>query len=374
MTVGRLMIRGAAVVLATVLAGCTAEGTSDGPTQTVLTLDDARAWVEDEDYRVVGSVLTELDGRRATFEGFAADGTEIYVRHAQAADGDLQDDDPYAVALVARDPQTQRTRVLSDRARRQGPVDRDRIPGNALAISAVTVSGERVAWVESPSRGHGHLYVHDLSDDSQRRLVRSQAHADSRPVIQDGFVHFVNIEVEVEGDDLERMPPPVASYRVPWDGTGEPELVSRGARAVFGASDGHLWMASDVGLVRWDPERGAEGEVPGTRVSATCGAAARGGLTVACDGPPAVLHVRSAEHGEVTVEVGPHAGYVESSGQAVAFTAGLDTSDPRYVLSVARGDLVRVPPKRFLRPVGGETWLVTSARPADGAQVITFLP
>ncbi|MCL3837455.1 hypothetical protein [Aeromicrobium duanguangcaii] len=350
------MRRTAAVLsLVLALAACTSEAPTEPSGPTVLSLDESvPVLTVGEDYDAVTRVPTELDGRAASLAGWTADGTEIYVRHAHRAGRDAQDDDPYAVALVARDPRTGRTTVLSDRARRQGPVARDRIPGNALQIGPVVVRGDLIAWTESRGIGpSGDLYVRDMDAGAERRLVRSRALApDVAPVLRDGAVYFVG----VEGDDLGRVPAQTSVYRVPADGSGEPELVAPGATAVFGdlsaiaSTPRHvLKVAFEDHVVDWDLTVGAEGEDDGTRLRADCGVSAGEGVTVACAGEPQELTIDTGNRRFVVTGASGRFAWLEANGRWVRFTVDDDGDQTQYVFDVIGEKLLRVPAPRNLR-------------------------
>src|SRR5690606_9627557 len=119
---------------------------------------------------------------------------------------------------------------------------------------------------------HGSLYVHDVSTGAERRLVRSTALATgATPLVHDEHVYFVG----VDGDDLDAVPARTSVYRVPADGSSEPELVAQGAIDVFGddspmtsSNDHVLRMVFEDRAVGWDPGRGIDGELPDTELPA----------------------------------------------------------------------------------------------------------
>jgi len=335
------------------LTACTTESSPEPSGPTVLSLDSVPTLTVGEDYDVATRVPGVMDGRRAALAGWTSGGTEIYERGAQSADGDAKDDDPYAVALVARDPRTGGTTVLSDRARRQGPMARDRIPGNALQIVSTVVQGDLVAWLEMRGIGPGgDLYVRDMSNGTEQRLVRSVAFVSKTgPVIRGEHVYFVGID----GADPGRLPARTSVYRVPVDGSGESELVAADATGVFGdrsvtaTPDDALRVAFADRIVDWDPERGADGEVDGTELPADCGVAAGEGVTVACAGSPQQLTIDTGER-RFVVEGAPGSfGWLGANGRWVMFTVDDDGSQTQYVFDVVREKLLRVPSSRNLR-------------------------
>ncbi|MTB86798.1 hypothetical protein H9L21_09490 [Aeromicrobium senzhongii] len=341
------------VLLVLGLTACTSESSPEPSGPTVLSLDSVPELTVGEDYDVVTLVPTRIDGRAASLAGWTADGTEILERHAHSADGDPKGDDPYAVALVARDPKTGRTTVVSDRARRQGQVARDRIPGNALQIVSTVVAGDLVAWFEIRGNGpSGDLYVHDMGAGTERRLVRSVAHAsETGPVIHGEHVYFVGID----GDDPQRLPARTSVYRVPVDGSREPELVAAGATDVFGdqsvlaPAEGMLQVALEDRVVDWDPERGAEGEVDGTELPADCGVSAGEGVTVACAGEPQELTIDTGDRRFVVTGASGRFAWLEANGRWVRFTIDDDGDQTQYVFDVIGEKLLRVPASRNLR-------------------------
>lgn len=343
------------LVASVVLAACTTGGDSpEPPGPTVLTVDDSVPTLAvGEDYRVVVRVLGELDGRAASIAGWTRDGTEVYTREAHSADGDPKDDDPHAVALVTRDPVSGRTTVLSDRARRQGPIARDRIPGNAMRIGSVAVIKDLVVWVEASNPTHGSLYGHDVSTGTERRLVRSSALATgATPVVHDEHVYFVG----VDGDDLDALPARTSVYRVPADGSAEPELVAQGAIDVFGdespmmsSNDDVLRMVFEDRVVGWDPERGTDGELPDTELAADCGAHGGDGVTIACHGSPPELTIDTDDVQYVVEGVDGTLGNLHATALWAAFTVDEGGRATQYVFDVRREELRRVPSTRVLR-------------------------
>lgn len=301
------------------------------------------------------------------------------MRHAHSADGDPKDDDPYAVALVTRDPRTLRTTVLSDRARTQGPVARDRIPGNALQIHSVSVVLNVIVWIEASNPTHGDLYVHDMSEGTERRLVRSSALATGpTPVVHGEHVYYVG----VEGDDLDAAPPRTSVYRVPVDGAGEPELVAPGAVDVHldgaeaSAPGDRLRVVFADRVVTWDPREGADGEVADTSLPADCGAAAGDGVTLTCNGSPRQITINTW-NGRIEPAVDPGTvGDLHANGHWVAFTTDVDGDRVQYVFDVAREKFMKVPPTRVLRGLhtgSPELAVLAGTEPASTATVIEFV-
>lgn len=374
------MKRAVAVLLALLLAGACTSGTGTEPSgPTVLTVDDSvRPLTVGEDYRVVWRVATRLDGRGVSLAGWTSDGTEVYVRRAESADGDPRDDDPYAVALVARDPESGRTTVISDRAARQGPVARDRIPGDAVQIVSVAVIRDLVVWVEASGLTHGDLFVHDVSTGTERRLVRSTALATgATPLVHDEHVYFVG----VDGEDLDATPARTSVYRVPADGSAEPELVARDAIDVFGdespmmsANDDVLRMVFEDRVVGWDPD--GDGELPGTALPADCGAFGGDGVTIACDGASPELTIDTGDARFVVRGVRGTIGGLHSTARWAAFTVDRDGRQEQYVFDAAREDLRRVPATRVLhglRTHSSFLGLLRSRRPSATEPVIELV-
>lgn len=291
---------------------------------TVLRLDDETPQLtEGADYRAVGSVAGVLNGRVAHFAGTADDGAEIYVRDSASADGDHEDDDPHALALIARDPKSAETRVLSDRPRTQGPVDAERIPGNALQFGEVAVSGRYVAWVESVSVAPtGDLYAYDLKSDSERLLARGQEpketddpwpSAYAAPLVVGDRVYFVGYTSLARGD----LPGESSVFVMPLDGSEPPVEIAPGATAVFSDVGGRLQVIVGEGLVTWNPVRGRDGQLGDSLRGAIY---ANQGVRVSVPAGGSTIEIDSPEHGSLTVELGEErAVYFSGTRRWVAF-------------------------------------------------------
>ncbi|GAA2076218.1 hypothetical protein GCM10009725_06370 [Aeromicrobium tamlense] len=322
------------VLLAAVLAGCSGASEPDGPT--VIVVGDVVPVLSEDDYRVTGSIAAQLDGRAATFQGWTAGGDEIYVREAHSADGG-SGYDPYAVALVARDPGTGGTEVLSDRARRQGPVDRDAIPGSALQLGPVTVDGDRLLWVESPSRDHGDLHVLDLGDGTDRLLATRSVSVLSRPVVVGDDAWFIASDAK----DPESIPRMSSLYRVPLDASAPPQRVAEGATDVFADVGGKVRVLIGDRLIGWDPSLGAEGRMPGDGLAGTSFAASEG-VSAVLD--PEAHEIRiDSDLGDHRIDAGDGSlGALNATDRWVAFAVERNGEQQAHLLDLRRGELRRL--------------------------------
>ncbi len=355
-------------------------------TATVVSVGDDAPWLTaDRDYRVVGTAVGVLHGRAAWYVGSSSDGTQIHVREAESADGDPARYDPYEVALVSRDPQDGEVKVLSDRAARQGKVDTDRLPGRALQIGPVTVSGDHVVWVEGSRVEYGDLYVYDLRNGRETLLASSAEFGRSgapwpsamtTPVIAGDRVHFVGYDDGDPDGDLG----PTSAFTVPIDGREAPTKLAEGAKEVFGDLGGRLQVVIDGHLVQWDPSKGAAGEVPGTRLPTSIGAFANDGVRV-------TVHEDS---GDVQVDTPSRSGFVVSAPHGarldrinvterwVSFTVELNDRPQGYLLDLTTGRLMRLRDVEFTsvtRLTGNRYDLAPTSGPrAQDIEIIELLP
>jgi len=327
-SVGRLVLGAAAVLVA---AGLAARVGEPEPEPRELTLSaGAPSAVEGEDFVVSGYVLGRLDGRWATFRGWAGDGTEVYTREARVWDYGIDvpqggrvrqaqpqrepgDRDPRQVALVARESPTSEPRVLSDHARQD--------PG--IEYRQVQVAGDHVVWVEGRQERYGALFAYDLSTGTETLLLdgdgadgRPWPSAYARPVVRDGLVHFVGYRPGTPPENSNDT----SVYEVPLTG-GEPREVVPGARDVYPAPDGRLDVVEGTRLVRWDPERGGDGEVEGSSLPAARAVATASGVRVALDEAGGVIRIDSPRYGRTDLRLdGRIPADLNASDRWVAFT------------------------------------------------------
>src|SRR5699024_5584772 len=136
----------------------------------------------------------------------------------------------------------------------------------------------------------------------------------------DEHVYFVG----VDGEDLDATPARTSVYRVPADGSAEPELVARDAIDVFGdespmmsANDDVLRMVFEDRVVGWDPD--GDGELPDTALPADCGAFGGDGVTIACDGASPELTIDTGDGRFVVRGVRGTIGGLHSTARWAAF-------------------------------------------------------
>lgn len=263
------------------------------------------------------------------------------------------------MALVARDPSTGRTDVLSDRARRQGPVDRDAIPGSALQLGPVAIDGDRLVWVESPSRDHGDLHVFDLRGGTDRLLARRTVSTLARPVVvgEDVWV------IASDSKDPESLPRTSSLYRVPLDASAAPQRVAEGATNVFADARGMLRVAIGDQLIAWDPALGADGRLPGESLAGTSFVAAEG-MSAALDAEAHEVRVDSG-FGAFRIDAGDASlGALNGTARWIAFSTEHHGEQQAYLLELRRGQLRRLtdaPAPSGARFEGGQYALVTAA-------------
>ncbi|MBC9224753.1 hypothetical protein IBG24_00325 [Aeromicrobium sp. zg-636] len=364
-----------ALVLAAGLGACSGEGSGDPegyaePTRLVADASTPFAQ-EGQDYTVSGKVLGRLGDRSAAFAGWTEDGTEIYQRFPGRFDISKRpgDSDPRQAALMARDPATGKTRVLSDRprtARPAPPLVHD------LGYSATTIDGNRVLWVETYDISLGDLYVHDLETGRETLLVSAKGAGKSNPpwptglvdpVVRGETVYFVGY-TEATVNEVRGARGRTSVFAVPIDGSGEPTEIVPGATDLFAGPDGLLEVVLANRLVRWDPAKGPDGEVDESNLPGPELYANESGVRMSHseDGKP--ILIESPKYGRFQITVG-NAGsvYLTASDRWAAFSILLEGGTQAFLLDMARGELRRIKDVQFVwhgRPATPETYI---ARP-----------
>ena len=347
------------LALAMGLAACGGDAETSPKAEPTRLVADATTPVlqEGEDHRVSGSILGRLGDRSAGFHGWTEDGTEIYTRSAGRYDVARRPGtaDQSKVALMARDPESGTTRVLSQRPESHRPSASKF--AQPYGYAQVTPAGDAVVWIEGHDISLGDLRALDLASGRETLLVDAKDAGRGtppwprglvQPVVAGDTVYFVgyrsatvNAERAADG--------PLALYSVPIDGSDEPTEIVRGVEDVFPAPDGRLDVvladrAAGVDrMVRWDPAKGQDGEIADTEVTGVEFFANEAGVRMSHPEEGAPIRIDSPDHGRFEIEVGDGSSeYLTASGRWAAFTTSVDGETTAFLLDLERGELRRV--------------------------------
>lgn len=275
--------------------------------------------------------------------GLASDGTQIMVMNSIASDPS-EPEDPRGMALMTRDPATGKTEEIA----RHGTAER------WLQLPGVTVSGDKVVWIETPSTSlyelPWELYTYDLRTRKEEHLASSDFFGIENPpqpwlegivpIIEGRFAYFPAVDEvrESDPDGFGRA----SVYRVPLMG-GDPELVAKGAIEVFSDVDGMLQMRFPKRISQWDPSKGSDGEVPGTSIPAAHGSFANEGVRVTFNQGDGV-RIQKADQSEVAIDVGDESaiGYLNATSRWVSFTVDAGGKQQGYIYDLERDKLMKL--------------------------------
>lgn len=329
----RRLLLALAVVTAIATTACTNDSepapTPDRPDEVVVDVGPRASiptMVEGTDYRVTGTLPSQIDGGTA---GYYDVGREhaLAVRYApQRSDTDR---------LLTVDVPDGRVRPLVEAGGR-----------GKRSIPEATSGDGFIVWLQTDATSYDSLnwdiYSYETATRTRRRIASSvELGIDDPP-----WPSFSSIRPQVVGDQvywaaveqLTSGAPRTAVYRAPLDGAEPMTKVVDDATDVY--ADGRdLWFQRDGRMLAWDVSAGAEKKADTASVERPCGGFFHDGTLVQVDcGGGGALVITEASGRRTTLQGVDDPGYLNATSRWVGYSTG----GQAYVYDLQRRRLMRM--------------------------------